>query len=396
MRIHARWACLAASGLVAFGLLSVSNAGVAATRHPASPAATASAAPLKHSQIFSVSVVPHSTSAWALAAHPVSISKAYFYALHRVGGGHWSVHALPRPKKLNLEQVYAPSAHSIWIDGTLGSGRKAAPYLLHSTGGAFHRVAIPGLPHGILNAIGGSSTHDIWAGGATTVNEPTPISLHYNGKKWSVVPFAGEPSDSGLVAVASSGAHNAWAISESGYSIDDLSPSTYHWNGTSWTEMAIPNPDAALGAIATTGTSHAWAVGSNVLTSGRLVTYLLSWNGHAWVHAHTASPSKTNNVLQDVAAAGKRVWAVGYRDQGAAFENPIVERLVGAKWKVVAAPHIGRKTYLSAVGVSSKAVVGVGYYYPGSRKFIIGGSDSPAPLVEGPHGSHWAIESAPH
>lgn len=343
-------------------------------------------------QIISVSVVPHSSATWALAAHPITPSKAIFSVLHRVGG-RWSQHALPKPKGLNLEQIYAPSAQSIWLDGTLGHSHGGMPYIAHSTGGTFRRVKVPGVAHGTLNALGGSSTHDIWAVGLT--RKTTPFALHYNGKAWTVVPFAGAPSNTGIVAVASSSDHNAWAIGEINYSFDP-SPETFHWNGSSWAQVPIPNPDVALGSLATTSASHAWAVGSNLIEkSGRLVTYLLSWNGHIWTHEHTASPSSSDNVLSAVAAAGKRVWVVGYHDQGAAFENPIVERLMGTKWRSVPAPHIGRKDYLTTVGVSSRAVVGAGYYFPGSRRFVIGGSGVQSPLVEVPHGKHWAIQNAP-
>jgi hypothetical protein len=341
-------------------------------------------------QLTSVSVIPHSTSVWALAAHPTGPTSARFFVLHRVGG-RWSQHALPRPRALNLSQIYAPSSHSIWIDGTLGHGI-GTPYLLHSTGGAFHRVKVPGVGRGVLNALGGSSAKDIWAVGLTKAT--TPLTLHYDGRTWSVVPFAGEPANTGMVAVASSGAGNAWAIGEMDYSFDPT-PEMFRWKGSSWSMVDIPRHDEALGAVATTSASHAWAVGSNVAKSGRLVSYVISWNGHTWLHQATASPGPAENVLAGVAASSAhRVWAVGYHNQGD-FENPIVLHLVGSHWKLVRSPNLGKKAYLMAVGVSSRAVVGAGYYLPGSRVIIISGSDVPSPLVEVPDGSHWAIQPVP-
>jgi hypothetical protein len=345
---------------------------------------------VSHYEITSVSVVAHSSSVWALAAHPTGPSSAHFSVLHRIGG-RWSQHALPQPKALNLEQIYAPSAHSIWIDGTLGRAI-GTPYLLHSTGGAFHRVRVPGVGRGVLTAIGGSSARDIWAVGLT--RKTTPLTLHYNGKRWTVVPFADEPEDTGLVAVASSGPGNAWAVADADYSFDPA-PEMFRWTGSSWSTVAIPRQDEAIGAVATTSASHAWAVGSNVTNSGKEVTYLIAWNGHSWVHQSTASPGSSENVLSDVAASSAhRVWAVGYHNQGD-FENPIVTRLVGSHWKPVHAPFVGKKAYLAAVGVSSRAVIGVGYYFPGSREIILGGSDTPSPLVEVPHGSRWEIQPSP-
>lgn len=125
-----------------------------------------------------------------------------------------------------------------------------------------------------VNAISGDSASDIWIVGETatrgyTGGARTSVLLHYNGSAWSQVAV---PDSPGLLDVD--------AISPSDAAIAALSPTDVyvaqlggmsHFNGTAWTTTSIPSGVNVLTAHAVVSPGHVWFAGyyypSNAVTA---------------------------------------------------------------------------------------------------------------------------------
>src|SRR5439155_20667844 len=104
--------------------------------------------------------------------------------------------------------------------------------------------------------------NDAWAVGNAG---NTPLTLRWDGARWSIVPAAGGASAGNyLTGVAVVSANEGWA---SGYYEDGVMYKTLveRWDGERWTVVPSPNVAAAnnefLGMAARSG-SDIWAVGN--------------------------------------------------------------------------------------------------------------------------------------
>src|SRR5712692_8381428 len=112
--------------------------------------------------------------------------------------------------------------------------------------GAFHKVASPnGAANNYLFATAVVSANDVWAVG--TYNSPARHTLaeHWNGTSWTIVatpnPITGPSEFTGVAAIST---NDVWAVG-SYLEGDNLTDATLmeHWNGTSWSVVdAGSNP----------------------------------------------------------------------------------------------------------------------------------------------------------
>ena len=150
-------------------------------------------------------------------------------------------------------------------------------------------------------------------------------------------------------------------------------PTTYnlieHWNGTSWSIVASPNPGAgnSLSAIAAVSAKNIWAVGyyntSNSTVSQTLIEH---WNGTRWNIVASPNLGSSYNFLSGVAAvSASNIWAVGSYTTSSTVSQTLIEQWNGTSWSIVASPNLGsNQNFLFgvvAVPGSSKSWV-VGYY----------------------------------
>lgn len=126
----------------------------------------------------------------------------------------------------------------------------------------------------ILRSIWGSAANDVFAGGVGVI-------LHYNGTAWSnmALPFIGSQLE--YVGIWGSAANNVYAVSRTGRVL--------HYDGTSWLEMAQTLP---LYPTSIVGTS---ADDIQVATSGGVIMHYdgVSWSqmttGISWPNSITAN-----------------------------------------------------------------------------------------------------------
>jgi hypothetical protein len=178
-----------------------------------------------------------------------------------------------------------------------------------------------------LSGISALSANDIWAVGnystlTGVVRDVYTLTMHWNGTAWSVLPSPNPGTRSplngqqqvlnGVVEIAP---NDAWAV---GNTIDTVSgsfqaekPIAFHWNGSAWSNVAVPTLAGAglLSSVTANASSTVWAagrVGSNTL--------ILRWNGTAWSQETSPNGATGETLLNGINAvpgSATEVWAAG-------------------------------------------------------------------------------------
>ena len=94
-----------------------------------------------------------------------------------------------------------------------------------------------------------------------------------------------------MVGAAAISPANVWAVGFTGTTSAQATVSV-HWNGTSWTRVATPNPggsnnDSVLDGVGAAGPRNIWAVGYYNTQPNPVDkvphTLILHWNGTRWI-----------------------------------------------------------------------------------------------------------------
>ncbi len=162
-----------------------------------------------------------------------------------------------------------------------------------------------------------------FAGEAPAAAAPSPDTAGPSAQsfvcdgQWHPVPSVDPQHDYGdydsIVSVSSLSASDAWGI---GYARDFSQPGGYqtlaeHWDGTSWSAVAMPNSTKAnwnqLAAVTAVATDDVWAVGSE--GSGPYASLIEHWDGSSWTIQSDGVP---DSYLTSVSAHGPNdVWVAG-------------------------------------------------------------------------------------
>jgi hypothetical protein len=257
-----------------------------------------------------------------------------------------------------------------------------APSAMASPAG-FTVVASPDASPGnnTLAGVASVSASDVWSvGSADDANgNQQPLTEHWNGAGWSLVP---NPSTPGVLnGVAATNSRAVWAVgqSPSGALIEQ-------WNGRTWKATAnrAAGPATTLQGVAALSSSDVWAVGTDTST-GAAQTFIEHFNGHKWTVVPSPDASSTNNLLSAVAVVSANdVWAVGdFQNASNAFQT-LVEHWDGTAWRIVASPSGAgvQAGLLSVAAVSSTDV------------WATGNSGS-ATLIEHWDGTAWTVVPSP-
>jgi hypothetical protein len=181
---------------------------------------------------------------------------------------------------------------------------------------------------GLLNSISVRAHDDIWAVGYDNgeVNART-LTMHFDGAAWTVVPSPNLPNGNRLAGVVALSPTDAWAVgwTSNPSSLDDQSFSM-HWDGTSWSIVATPQPGGAsvdrLVAVDAAGPNDVWATGLYWDAQTHAHSVILHWDGKAWRRVPLGAPSlglvaprrecDTSTGLAGITVVSATdVWAVG-------------------------------------------------------------------------------------
>lgn len=195
-------------------------------------------------------------------------------ALHWTGGA-WTASSFPHLTEITQTAVF--SARNAWAFGVRYNATYTARqiYALRYHRTTWRPVSMPGEPTSLTVL----SATDIWAVGisAATFGNPQAIpayiAMHWNGHRWQTYPLPtlGLQAPVFLDAASSvaTGPTNLWVE----YGPDELlSPPTeraatvaappsvglLHWDGVSWTEIALPFTAFPLGPMAADGHGGLW------------------------------------------------------------------------------------------------------------------------------------------
>ncbi|GAA2618524.1 hypothetical protein SMC26_05125 [Actinomadura fulvescens] len=179
------------------------------------------------------------------------------------------------------------------------------------------------------------------------------------GTTWRTIDPAVADAPHLLAAVAAASPTEIWVAGHAGQR-----PLLARWDGSSWIVPPGPEPEAALvgagiqGIALTSGPVQAIAVGGGYdRLAGAEVPLIRHWNGSSWSAA--ASPEPADYVLTDVTAAGAEAWAVGHGfPWGAA--GPVALHWSGTDWEAATMPRIAKGKLLAVSATAADDVWAVG------------------------------------
>ena len=308
-------------------------------------------------------------------------------------GAEWSV--VPSPNtdnRLNvLNGVTAISASDAWAVGNAHSGQapaNQATLVLHWDGIAWSIIPSPSPGAAGLNtlyAVSANSANDVWAVGShTQTDRALTLVEHWDGTSWSVIP---SPNVTGanneLYGVVALSPNNVWAVGYWGHISTGFFTLVEHWDGSSWSIVASPNPsgDNFLSAVSATGANDVWAVGRSRNPFNFSTTTLIEhWDGNSWseVIGFGVQPESAGYGVAAVSPAD--AWAVG--DGGGLA---LIGHWNGSNWSVFPSPNVtGRLLAATAITPCEVWAVGLQYvegtgFLTLSERFTSAGCETPSP-----------------
>ena len=205
-----------------------------------------------------------------------------------------------------------------------------------------------------LHGVDGSAAADVWAVGGVGTN---PLTERWNGSSWSVVasPIPAGATGATLRGVKSLAANNVWAVGEY-QTTTNPGRRTFilRWNGTAWSHTPSPNPDGVqnlLVAVDGVAANDVWALGNmghDGYGGDTVAGLMLRWNGSAWSQVALPNGSgwetgfSTRKLDDIVAVASNDVWAVGTAFSFATFSRvPYYVHWNGTTWQEGTIPGPG-------------------------------------------------------
>lgn len=223
---------------------------------------------------------------------------------------------------------------------------------------------------GTLSGVTALSARYAWAVGYEQVGSRLrPLIEHWNGSTWRQVASPDPAGNDTLSGVAATSPASAWAVGESGSRTMIL-----HWNGKSW--RRVPSPARGnLAGVAATSADNAWAVG---LGGNHMV--LEHWNGRFW--RQVASPVATGNLYGVTATSAASAWAIG-----ASRGHVLVLHWNGRSWRRFAAPDPNNGAIYAVTATSARNAWAVGTISP-PNSFLS------KVLIEHWNGRSWRLDPA--
>lgn len=274
---------------------------------------------------------------WAVGYSSGISTSLYQTLIEHWNGSTWSIVSSPNPGSFTdtLSGVAASSSTDIWAVGMQGTNTTSGSLIEHWNGTTWQVVSNPSSPPPLaqLQSVSVISSTDAWAVGNYEDNTGHhTLAEHWNGTSWQAVSTPdGSQSGNNLYAVTAISASDVWAV---GAYENPVGPNALtlieHWNGSSWTMSASPNPgngDNLLNAVVAVNPSSVWAAGTYtvVTSSSTALTLIEQWNGSSWSVVCSNSRGIGNSALAGLAVTNSQVWAVGYWVDSNYLDETLVE-----------------------------------------------------------------------
>lgn len=253
-------------------------------------------------------------------------------------------------------------------------------------------VPSPNIPSviNVLRKIAAISATDIWAVGNTGTQQGTLI-MHWNGQEWTIVPSPNPgPSENHISDIDAIASNNVWAVGEAGDVVGDQEPFVIHWDGTAWSQVAVPGP-GRLYAIEAISANDIWVAGEGG-TDPNSNVLMLHWNGSTWSPVFAPEGGDMWNIIESMeAVSANDIWAVGnYRTQETGTnEKAYILHWNGTAWALVSnpVPTSPLSSLYEIDPISANDIWAVGLYFDSS--------DGNTPLIIHWNGTAWSVVSHP-
>ena len=210
-----------------------------------------------------------------------------------------------------------------------------------------------------LNRVDATSTSNVWAIGS--------LVERYNGTNWIAMSSPAGVAPRGLDVVSPT---EVWVAGYSGSAATVAQWKNGTWT-TRYTQASTGRHLTVFEAIAVDAAGQVWAVGwdRDYDAPGRPVSSLVvHYNGTSWTREATPNPANRNTLNDVVVLANGEVFAVGVAQDtsgGGITPRSLMLRRQGGTWSSLTVPKGeagSQDQLLSVAAVSSTSVWSVGYY----------------------------------
>ncbi|MET9265644.1 hypothetical protein [Amycolatopsis sp. NPDC004079] len=172
-----------------------------------------------------------------------------------------------------------------------------------------------------LTGVSAVSPSDVWATGWFNDNRGriVPLFEHWNGTAWRIVAPPAQGPTARLLprAISARAADDVWAVGTDNTSTETVRTLSLHWNGKVWsvvpTVNPIPGAANALSAVVAIAPNNVWAVGDGGANNATDVPLIEHFDGHSWTNAVPANAKLPSRLFGIVARSAGDIWAVGTR-----------------------------------------------------------------------------------
>jgi hypothetical protein len=266
--------------------------------------------------------------AWAVGVHLDGAFRARAL-VETWDGARWSIVSSPQPgtERDILFGASATSTSDVWAVGDQqGANGKFETLVEHFDGVRWSAVPSPdpGSVGNHLYGVRAIEPDDVWAVGqqvGATGPERTLVE-HWDGRRWSVVPSAGNGAASGMLFSVTSGDGGVWAAGESDDAVAGARPLIQRLDDGAFVNVAVPaSAGSVFSSLWGVAETHGivWAVGTfEDVASGNNRPLILRGDGGTFSVVNGPNPSGGvgSDILAGVVSTGDTVWAVGLYDIG--------------------------------------------------------------------------------
>lgn len=251
----------------------------------------------------------------------------------------------------DVRAVAALGASNVWAIGQQWNAVGAPdgfPLAMRWDGSTFVAEPIPDLSHlgtqPALESVSIAPKGDPWVAGSLRDSDGRSLALilRWSGGFWQTHPVTLLDSFAAryprLRDVAALDENDAWTVGEAETLIKGArEPFVAHWDGTAWSEVAMPGLDGIRVLTAVAALDKAvFAVGYDIPagTNDTSFARIYQWDGSVWSMVEHPALDKAGSTLQDVVViAVDDIWAVGSIGSEGLFLH-----WDGSSWSVFAAP----------------------------------------------------------
>ena len=223
---------------------------------------------------------------WVVGQEWTSLSSIVPLVMH-YDGTRWTVVNTSQFAGAALYTVSAVASNDAWALGNIGVVGQNAVLALHWNGSTWQRVIFPAEQGGyyIIRGVSGVASGDLWAAGFFVYNQQSSYlarSFHWNGTSWSRVDVANLTQPSYFVGIKAVASNDVWAVGQGVVlpDINNVQNITYHWNGSSWSNVGNPDniQEAIFNGIAASSSTDIWVVGhGSTQTPMRMGTFTMRY-----------------------------------------------------------------------------------------------------------------------